>query len=162
MVARNPSNKLIYFYKLDGWEMYDLEKDPNELNSVYGQPEYAALIKELKDAVEYDNTYIFFYSDHCGPFPRHKRAIYNSGTKVPFIIKPPKGVTINHNPDQLLSFIDLAPTILSIVGIDIPDYIQGKAFLGDQKAEENKLIYFAIIIEIAQSCQKVILCTTIF
>jgi hypothetical protein len=29
--------------------MYDLEKDPNELNSVYGQPEYATLTKELKN-----------------------------------------------------------------------------------------------------------------
>tara|TARA_Y100000741_G_C18230415_1_gene549552 strand:- start:1043 stop:1579 length:537 start_codon:yes stop_codon:yes gene_type:complete len=50
---------------------------------------------------------------------------------------------MNYNPDQLLSFMDLAPTILSIVGVDIPDYIQGKAFLGDQKAEENNLLYFA-------------------
>jgi hypothetical protein len=34
---------------LDGWEMYDLEKDPNELNSVYGQARIAALTKELKE-----------------------------------------------------------------------------------------------------------------
>ena len=115
----------------------------NFSNLIRADSTTAKIIKELKDAGEYENTYIFFYSDHGGPFPRHKRAIYNTGTKVPFIIKPPKGVTINYNPDQLLSFIDLAPTILSIVGIDIPDYIQGKAFLGDQKTEENKLIYFA-------------------
>jgi len=47
--VRTKTHKLIYFYKLDGWELYDLEKDPNELNSVYGKPEYAALTKELKD-----------------------------------------------------------------------------------------------------------------
>ena len=34
---------------LDGWELYNLEKDPNELNSVYGKLEYAALTKELKN-----------------------------------------------------------------------------------------------------------------
>jgi arylsulfatase A-like enzyme len=47
--VRTETHKLIYFYKLDGWELYDLEKDPNELNSVYGQPEYATLTKELKN-----------------------------------------------------------------------------------------------------------------
>ena len=47
--VRTKNHKLIYFYKLDGWELYDLEKDPNELNSVYGKPEYAALTKKLKD-----------------------------------------------------------------------------------------------------------------
>ncbi|MBN38433.1 MAG: sulfatase [Opitutae bacterium] len=47
--VRTETHKLIHFYNLDGWELYDLEKDPNELNSVYGKPEYAALTKELKE-----------------------------------------------------------------------------------------------------------------
>ena len=46
--VRTDKHKLIYFYMLDGWELYDLEKDPNELNSVYGNPKYAKLTKELK------------------------------------------------------------------------------------------------------------------
>ena len=50
--VRTEKHKLIHFYNLDGWELYDLEKDPNELNSVYGKPEYAALTKELKDELE--------------------------------------------------------------------------------------------------------------
>jgi len=115
----------------------------NFSNLIRADKKTAKIIKQLKDSGQYDNTYIFFYSDHGGPFPRHKRAIYSSGTKVPFIIKPPKGVSISAKPDQLLSFIDLAPTILSIAGIKIPSYIQGKAFLGDQKAEENQLLFFA-------------------
>jgi len=115
----------------------------NFSNLVRADIKTAEIIKELKDSGKYDNTYIFFYSDHGGPFPRHKRAIYNSGTRVPFIIKPPKGVKIDINPNQLLSFIDLAPTILSIAGIKIPSYIQGKAFLGDQKEAKNNLLFFA-------------------
>jgi len=115
----------------------------NFSNLIRADKKTAKIIKELKDSGEYDNTYIFFYSDHGGPFPRHKRAIYNTGTKVPFIIKPPKGVAIDANPHQLLSFIDLAPTILSIAGVKIPPHIQGKAFLGDQKSSENQLLYFA-------------------
>ena len=50
--VRTETHKLIHFYNLDGWELYDLEKDPNELNSVYGKPEYAALTKELKVELE--------------------------------------------------------------------------------------------------------------
>jgi arylsulfatase A-like enzyme len=39
--------KLIHFYTLDEWELYDLEQDPHEMTNVYGRPEYAALQKEL-------------------------------------------------------------------------------------------------------------------
>jgi arylsulfatase A-like enzyme len=50
--VRTDKHKLIYFYNLDAWEMYDLEKDPNELKSVYGQPKYASLTKELKTELD--------------------------------------------------------------------------------------------------------------
>jgi len=45
-------HKLIYFYLLDEWELFDLEKDPNELNSVYDDPDYAPVIEELKGELE--------------------------------------------------------------------------------------------------------------
>ena len=53
------------------------------------------IIKKLKDQGLYDNTYIFFYSDHGGPFPRHKRAIYETGTKIPLVIKFPYNIKPN-------------------------------------------------------------------
>jgi len=115
----------------------------NYSNLVRADKKTAKIIQEIKDAGEYDNTYIFFYSDHGGPFPRYKRAIYDTGTKVPFIIKPPKGIKLKADPNQLLSFIDLAPTILSIAGVDIPSHIQGKAFIGQQKKYSHKFIYTA-------------------
>ena len=80
-------------------------------------------IKELKDEGLYDDAYIFFYSDHGGPFPRHKRAIYDTGVKVPFMIKFPKSKGAGSRVDALLSFIDLAPTVLDIAGIEIPKYL---------------------------------------
>jgi arylsulfatase A-like enzyme len=43
----NGKAKLIHFYKLGEWELYDLEKDPHELISVYGKPEYAQLQADL-------------------------------------------------------------------------------------------------------------------
>ncbi len=45
--VRTERYKLIHFNKLDEWELFDLKKDPRELNNVYGQPAYAKVQKEL-------------------------------------------------------------------------------------------------------------------
>jgi arylsulfatase A-like enzyme len=47
--VRTERYKLIHFYyDIDAWELYDLKKDPNELNNVYGNPAYAEIVKQLK------------------------------------------------------------------------------------------------------------------
>lgn len=46
--VRTDRYKLIRFYDLDEWELYDLEKDPHEMQSVYGDAAYADVVKELK------------------------------------------------------------------------------------------------------------------
>ena len=46
---RTERYKLIHFYNdIDAWELYDLKKDPHELNNVYDSPEYAQVVKDLK------------------------------------------------------------------------------------------------------------------
>ena len=53
------------------------------------------------------------------------------------IIKFPKSINIKNKRNQdLLNFIDFAPTILSIAGIDIPEIYQGRAFLGSNKKQK--------------------------
>ena len=94
----------------------------------------AALLKEVEDAGLMDNTIVFFYSDHGGPLPKGKREHYDVGLKVPFIVRYPDG-SLTGRTDEIISFVDLAPTILSLAGIPVPDYMQGKAFLGKQKSE---------------------------
>ena len=98
------------------------------------------LIQELKDDGLFDNTYIFFFSDHGGPLPRGKRSHYESGLKVPMIIRDPHEKTIRYVHDQV-SFVDLAPTILSLSGINIPDHFQGRAFMGDKKKWNFERLY---------------------
>ena len=102
--------------------------------------EVGNIIAQLKEDGLYDNTIIFFYSDHGGPLPRQKRAIYDSGLKVPFIVKDidsrNKGRT-----DRMISFVDLAPTLLSLVNIKPPAYMQGKAFLGNYAEKPRDFIY---------------------
>ena len=99
-----------------------------------------AFIKQLKDDGLYDNTIIFFYSDHGGPLPHQKREIYDTGLKVPFLIKGINSKTKGRT-DRMISFVDLAPTMLSLAGVNIPGYMQGKAFLGTQSAEPRTYIY---------------------
>ncbi len=102
--------------------------------------EVGAFIKQIKEDGLYDNTIIFFYSDHGGPLPRQKREIYDSGLHVPFMIKDVNSKTQGRT-DRMISFVDLAPTVLSLAGVKIPDYMKGKAFLGNQAAAPRKYIY---------------------
>src|SRR4029078_3376719 len=48
--------KLIHFYPLGEWELYDLEKDPDELHNVFGQREYAKLQADLTSELERQRT----------------------------------------------------------------------------------------------------------
>lgn len=90
-----------------------------------------------------DSTIIFFYSDHGGMLPRQKRELYDSGLRIPLIIRFPGRAMAGTVTDELVSFVDFAPTVLSLTGIEIPDYMQGQAFLGAQKEEPRKYIYGA-------------------
>lgn len=100
------------------------------------------LIDQLKEDGLYDNTIIFFYGDHGGPFPRHKRALYETGTKVPMVIKFPENKKEHDYNSTFLNFIDLAPTVLSLVGIQPPKNMQGKALFGKYKNQSTSKYIF--------------------
>ncbi len=87
------------------------------------------IIQQLKKDGLYESAIIVFFSDHGGPLPRQKRAIYDSGLRVPLIIKFPNA-NKSGRTDRLISFTDMAPTMLSLAGIKPPDYMQGRAFAG--------------------------------
>jgi arylsulfatase A-like enzyme len=114
----------------------------NYSNLILVDRQIGNLIKRLKSDNLYDSSYIFFYSDHGGPFPRHKRSLKDTGVKVPFYVKEPKNLREKTNTDQLLSFVDLAPTVLSILNLEIPSVYQGFAFLGKQKSKNSREFVF--------------------
>lgn len=106
------------------------------------------MLQELQESGEAENTIIFYYGDHGGVLPRSKRFVYETGTRVPFIVHIPE--KFNHfwpseqsgiEIDRPISFVDLAPTLLSIVGISIPEFMQGEPFLGDQKTPNPEYIF---------------------
>lgn len=108
------------------------------LDSVVG-----ALIKELKKEGELENTIIFFWGDHGDGLPRSKRWLYDSGLKIPLIIKWPNGSNAGKVDNRLVSSVDFGPTVLSLAGIPVPSHMQGIPFLGDQAGKERDYVYAA-------------------
>lgn len=101
-----------------------------------------ALIAQLKEDGVYENSYVFFFSDHGGVMPWTKRAILERGTHIPFIVKFPEGQNAGNINNDLISAVDFAPSVLSIAGINPPEYMHGKAFLGDYSSEsQNKYVF---------------------
>lgn len=99
------------------------------------------LLDELEANGQLDRTIIFFFGDHGDGLPRAKRWVYDSGIQVPLIVRWPDGRQAGTINDELVSFIDFAPTVLSLAGLPIPEYMEGQAFLGPQKGEPRRYIY---------------------
>jgi arylsulfatase A-like enzyme len=106
-------------------------------------------LQELSDAGLADDTIIFYYGDHGPGMPRCKRWPYQSGLGVPLIVYvPPKYRDLaprdyapGGSTNRLVSFVDLAPTILSLAGIDPPAYMQGRAFAGRFEAPPREYVH---------------------
>ena len=97
------------------------------------------IINQLKADSLYENTIIFFFSDHGGPFPRYKRSIYETGLRVPMVAKWIKD-TCKGNNYQLVSFVDFAPTILDAANIQREFQFEGVSFF---KKDQRQYIYAA-------------------
>lgn len=102
----------------------------------------STIINELKEDGLYDDTIIIWYSDNGGPLPRQKREVYESGMKVPFMIKYEHGRNAGTTDSQLAAFVDIPATILSLAGIRPPEYMQGRAFAGKYRSDiQRRYVY---------------------
>lgn len=102
------------------------------------------LLAELEKEGVLDSTIVMWYSDHGGPLPRQKRLLYESGVKVPMIIRFPFQQHKGQRDKRMISFIDLASTMLSLANIQPPGYMQGNAFLGSYiRSKEPRYVFGA-------------------
>lgn len=101
------------------------------------------ILADLEEDGLEDNTVVFFWSDHGGALPRQKSWVYDSGIHVPLIIRWPGQIKAGSVNEELVSFVDLAPTVLSLAGVDIPAHMHGRALLGSEKGDPPKYIYAA-------------------
>jgi len=100
-------------------------------------------LAELEAAGLAEDTIIFYYGDHGSGMPRNKRWPYNSGLNVPLIVYfpekwkhlAPKDYQAGGASTRMVSFVDLAPTLLSIAGLAPADWMQGRAFAGPHEAK---------------------------
>ncbi len=94
-----------------------------------------------------EDTIVFFFSDHGTGVPRSKRSPYNSGLHVPLIIHIPRkfehltNITAGTKVDDIVSFIDFAPTVLALTNQQIPSHLQGTPFLLADGNRETKYAF---------------------
>lgn len=105
------------------------------------------ILQELEEAGLADSTLVFYYSDHGGVLGRSKRFVYESGLHVPLMIRFPEMYeplapgAAGSSLDRIVSFVDFAPTVLSLANVDIPAYMQGEAFLGAQQVPPREYAF---------------------
>lgn len=106
-------------------------------------------LKDLESDGLLEDTIVFFWGDHGTGLPRAKRWLYESGTLAPIIVRiPEKFRTAGQGrpgtaDSQLVSFLDLAPTVLNLAGVEIPKHMQGRAFLGPGLSPPRRYVYGA-------------------
>jgi len=100
----------------------------------------AKLLKQLEDDGLAEDTIVFYYGDNGGVLPRSKRFCYDSGLHVPLIVRFPRKyqhlapAAGGSSVEDPVSFVDFAPTVLSLAGVKAPKYMEGQAFLGPDAA----------------------------
>jgi arylsulfatase A-like enzyme len=99
------------------------------------------ILDELEADGLLESTVIMFFSDHGVGLPRGKRCVYDSGTRVPLIIRWPAEMNRRGIEPRVVSFEDFAPTVLSILGIEPPAWMDGVAFTGEFAADDDGLAY---------------------
>ena len=102
------------------------------------------VLRQLEEDGLLENTIVMWFSDHGGPLPRQKRTLYDSGLQVPLIIRYPDLRRAGEVDDTLVSFVDFAPTVLSLAAIEVPSHMQGTPFAGVYaNADETREYIFA-------------------
>jgi len=101
------------------------------------------VLDALEKAGIVDNTIVFLTGDHGRGLPRSKRWVYNQGIHVPLIVRWPGRIQPKTVRDDLVCFLDFAPTILALAGVEVPKEMQGQIFLGPKQAPERKYIFAA-------------------
>jgi N-sulfoglucosamine sulfohydrolase len=76
------------------------------------------LVKVLKDAGHWDDTLIVFVSDNGIPFPGAKTTVYDPGINLPCIVRDPGAKQRGVNSNAMISWVDIAPTILEYAGLE--------------------------------------------
>lgn len=101
----------------------------------------ADILRQLEEDGLAQETIVFFWGDHGRGLPRGKRNVYDSGIRVPLIVRWPGKVAAGTTSDELVSLFDLGPTALSLAGVPVPAHMQAQAILGPQKKAPRRYAF---------------------
>jgi len=83
------------------------------------------------------STWVVFFTDHGAAFPRAKSTLYDAGTGIGMIVRPPTNRAIAPRVyDELFSGVDLVPTLLGLLGLGVPADVEGVSHAGELLAPE--------------------------
>jgi len=103
-----------------------------ELGRFHGSIKYldkavGEILRTLDETGLADNTIVIFTTDHGMDFPRAKATLFDPGIETALIVRAPR-TTLNGPCEALLSNIDLTPTLLDMIGREVPEQMQGRSF----------------------------------
>lgn len=103
-----------------------------------------AILAGLKEYGLWENTIVFFFTDHGSPLPRSKQFLYEEGTKVPLIVRFPESMDAPAGAGtvrkDLVNGIDISATTLALAGLEIPKSVEGKNVFAEGYREQTHLI----------------------
>src|SRR5215211_6450133 len=98
-----------------------------------------AVLGALDDEGIADDTLVIFTTDHGVPFPGAKATLSDRGIGVLLIMRGPAGFHGGRVSEALVSQIDIYPTICELVGLDYPDFLQGRSILPVMRKETQEI-----------------------
>lgn len=102
------------------------------------------LLTELSKSRKADRTLVIYLSDHGAQFSRGKTTCYEGGLRVPMMIRWPKRIPTGQVRKELVSSIDILPTILAATGVKSPANLPGRSLLAlgrDGKTEWRRYLF---------------------
>lgn len=124
-------------------DLPDIRKEMSEYYSSVRRADdgVGAVLEALKASGQEDNTIVVFMSDNGISMPYSKLNCYQTSLRVPLIVKYPGKIEEGARNDRdIVSSVDLAPTLLDLIGLKIPGYMAGKSFkpLLEDKSQEGR------------------------
>jgi arylsulfatase A-like enzyme len=124
----------------DGPELrYELKRYADSVSLIDAQ--IGRRLRWLEEHGLRDNTLVILLSDHGRGLPREKRWCYDAGLHLPLIVRFPGLTDPGTVCDDLVAWVDIAPTLLHLAGAPIPDTYQGQVFLGDDAGPERDCVF---------------------
>jgi len=99
----------------------------------YADAQIGRVLDRLESAKELENTLVVVTGDHGEAFGEHGRYghhpfLYDELLRVPLVMNGP-GIEAGKTVDEQVSLVDIGPTLYNLIGIDIPDTVQGESLV---------------------------------